>query len=95
MLICAALLVQVEGLDHTTIIPCIRHGNGFKILEDLGYAPKTKYKVLDQGFLTQDNVFLNRQEAFKYAYEIGQLSATTRWYHQDHGHDELYSEDLY
>ena len=26
MLICAALLVQVEGLDHTTILPCLRHG---------------------------------------------------------------------
>ena len=95
MLICAALLVQVEGLDHTTVIPCIRHGQGFRILEDLGYAPKTKYKVIEQGFLTQDNVFLNRKEAFEYAYEIGQLSATTRWYHRDNGHDELYSEDLY
>ena len=95
MIICAALKVQVEGLDHPTYIPCIRHGQGFKILEDLGYAPKTQYKVLEQGFLTQDNLFLNREEAFTYAYEIGQLSATTRWYHKDHGHEELYSEDLY
>lgn len=95
MLICAALLVQVEGLDHTTIIPCRRHGDGFKILEDLGYASKTKYKVIEQGFINHKGEFLNRKEAFKYVYEIGQLSATTRWYHQDHGHDELYSEDLY
>lgn len=95
MIICAALKIQVEGLDHPTIIPCIRHGDGFQILADLGYAPKTKYKVVEQGFITQDHVFMNRQEAFKYVYEIGQLSATTRWYHQDHGHDELYSEDLY
>jgi hypothetical protein len=95
MIICAALLVQVEGLDHTTVIPCIRHGDGFRILEDLGYAPKTKYKVLEQGFITQDHKFLNRAEAFKYVYEIGQLSATTKWYHQDHHHEELYSEDLY
>ena len=95
MLICAALLVQVEGLDHTTIIPCRRHGDGFKILEDLGYAPKTKYKVIEQGFINHKGEFLNRKEAFKYVYEIGQLSATTRWYHEDHGHDELYSEDLY
>lgn len=95
MLICAALKVQVEGLDHTTVIPCLRHGHGFQILEDLGYAPKTKYKVLEQGFLTHDNVFMNRKEAFDYVYKIGQLSAHTRWYHEDHGHDELYSEDLY
>ena len=95
MLICAALLVQVEGLEHTTIIPCRRHGDGFKILEDLGYAPKTKYKVIEQGFINHNGEFLNRKEAFQYVYEIGQLSATTRWYHEDHGHEELYSEDLY
>lgn len=95
MLICAALLVQVEGLDHTTIIPCRRHGDGFRILEDLGYAPKTKYKVIEQGFINHKGEFLNRKEAFQYVYEIGQLSATTRWYHEDHSHDELYSEDLY
>jgi hypothetical protein len=91
MIICAALKVQVEGLDHTTIIPCIRHGDGFKILEDLGYAPKTKYKVLEQGFLTQDKLFLNRKEARLHASDIGQLSSTLLRY----GSDELYSEDLY
>ena len=95
MLICAALLIQVEGLDHTTIVPCRRHGDGFKILEDLGYAPKTKYKVLKQGFINHKGEFLDRKEAFRYVYEIGQLSATTRWYHEDHHHEELYSEDLY
>lgn len=95
MLICAALLVQVEGLDHTTIIPCRRHGDGFRILKDLGYAPKTKYKVIEQGFINHKGEFLNRKEAFQYVYEIGQLSATTRWYHEDHRHEELYSEDLY
>jgi hypothetical protein len=76
VIVCAALKVQVEGLDHTTIIPCIRHCNGFKILEDLGYAPKTKYKVLEQGFLTQDNIFMNRRDAWIYACDIGQLPAT-------------------
>lgn len=95
MVICAALKIQVEGLDHTTILPCIRHGDGFRILEDLGYAPKTKYKIIEQGFLTQDGVFLNRREAFDYVYEIGQLSATTRQHHKRLGYDELYSEDLY
>jgi hypothetical protein len=91
MIICAALKVQVEGLNHTTIIPCIRHGQGFVILEDLGYFPKTGYKVLEQGFLTQDNAFLNRREAMEHVLEIGQLPATLRKYCGD----ELYSEDLY
>jgi hypothetical protein len=91
MIICAALKVQVEGLDHVTIIPCIRHGDGFKILEDLGYAPKAKYKVLEQGFLTQNRVFLSRKEAMHHASTIGQLSSTLLRY----SGDELYSEDLY
>jgi hypothetical protein len=95
MIICAALKVQVEGLDHTTIIPCIRHGDGFQILEDLGYAPKTKYRVLQQGFMTHDNVFMTREEAFKYAYEIGQIPANIRHKFEPGEYRELFSEDLY
>ena len=91
MIICAALKVQVEGLDHETFIPCVRHGDGFKILEDLGYAPKTKYKVIEQGFLTHKNTFLNREQAYGYAHDFGQLPATLRRY----GNGTLYSEDLY
>lgn len=91
MIICAALKIQVEGLDHTTIIPCIRHSDGFKILADLGYAPKTKYKVLEQGFLTHNNIFLSRRESMHHVRTIGQLSASAR----QHCGDELYSEDLY
>lgn len=95
MIICAALLVQVEGLDHTTIVPCWRHGNGFRILEDLGYHPKKGYKVLEQGFMTHTGEFLDRKEAFEHVKEIGQCNATQRWYWEDHVQNELYSEDLY
>ena len=42
MLICAALLIQVEGLDHQTILPCRRHGDGFEILHDFGLTQSTK-----------------------------------------------------
>ena len=95
MIICAALLVQVEGLDHTTIVPCWRHGKGFEILSDLGYYPQKGYKVLEQGFINHKGEFLNRKEAFKHVQEIGQCNATQRWYWEDHAQDELYSEDLY
>jgi hypothetical protein len=91
MIICAALLIQVEGLDHTTYIPCARHGQGFRILSDLGYAPKAKYKVIEQGFLTHEGKFLNRHDAFQYASDIGQISATVR----KRASRDLYSEDLY
>ena len=95
MLICAALLVQVEGLDHQTIIPCRRHGDGYLILQDLGYGPKTKYKVLKQGFIDRTGRFLERVEAYKHAIDCGQLSSATSWYKEDHDEVELYSEDLY
>ena len=95
MLICAALLMQVEGLDHTTILPCRRHGDGFQILRDLGFAQKTKYRVISQGFIDHNGNFLDRIEALEHAKQCGQLTATTIWYKEDHNDIELYSEDLY
>ena len=91
MIICAAVKVQVEGLDHETVVPCIRHGDVFQLLEDLGYYPKKGYKILEQGFITQDRKFLNRKEAYDYAAEIGQLPSTLIRYSSG----DLYSEDLY
>lgn len=95
MIICAAIKIQVEGLDHETIIPCHRHGDAFRILKDLGFAPKVKYKEISQGFITHAGKFLDRKEAFEYVKEIGQCTATQRYYWEDHNQDELYSEDLY
>ena len=95
MIICAALQIEVEGLDHLVILPCLRHGDGFKIIADLGYAPKTKYKVLEQGFINHHGIFLDRKKALREARTCGQLSTTTMWYQQDNKIDELYSEDLY
>jgi hypothetical protein len=94
MLICAALLVQVEGLDHTTIIPCRRHGDGFKIIKDLVQS-RTAFKEIAQGFIDDKGNFLDRKEALAHALKCGQLSATHRYYQEDHNINELYSEDLY
>lgn len=95
MVICAALLIQVEGLDHQTILPCMRHGDGFRILQDLGYTPKTKYKILQQGFIDHDGNFLDRIEAYNCAKVCGQLPAAIRWHKEDSNEVELYSDDLY
>lgn len=95
MIICAAVKIQVEGLDHETIIPCRRHGDAFHILKDLGYQPKTKYRELAQGFIDHTGEFFNRAEALIHALECGQLNQTTQWYKRDHNDYELYSEDLY
>lgn len=95
MIICAALLVQVEGLDHVTIVPCHRHGDGYQILKDFGCGSKEKHKVLSEGFITHDGVYLNRIEAWEHARVCGQLPRTVEWYKDDHADSELYSEDLY
>ena len=88
-ILCSALLVQIEGLDHTTIITCRRHCDGYTLLKDLGYAPKTKYKVLEDGFITTDGTFVNRIEALKIAREHGQLRQDSE------NKMKLFSEDLY
>lgn len=92
MIICAALLVQIEGLDHTTIIPCRRHGDGYMILKDLGYKPKTHYEIVEDGFITHTGEFLNRMDAYKHADECGQLSESVRMVSSN---AVLISEDLY
>ena len=95
MIICAAIKIQVEGLDHETIIPCRRHGDAYTILKDLGYAPRTQYKEIEQGFITTAGDFVDRKFALGHAIQCGQLNQTTKWYKQDENIDELYSEDLY
>ena len=92
MLICAALLIQVEGLNHTTILPCRRHGDGYEILRDLGLRSN---KVIEDGFIDHNGKFLDRKEAWEHAKMCGQLSQSTEWYKEDHRDWELYSEDLY
>ena len=95
MIICAAIKIQVEGLDHETIIPCHRHGDGFKLLKDLWYIPREGYKEIAQGFITHSGEFLDRKQALLHALSCGQLSQTHKWYQADNKIDELYSEDLY
>lgn len=41
------------------------------------------------------DLILYLKEALAHALECGQLSATHRYYQEDHNIDELYSEDLY
>ena len=40
MILYAALKVQIEGLSYTTIIPCYRHGDGYKIIADFKMQKK-------------------------------------------------------
>ena len=100
MIICAAIkLIQKELYGEKLSIPkelvvCgHRHSDCFKIIQELG--PQWCHTEKTQGFINHKGEFLNREEAFNHAKEIGQCNATQRWYWQDHNQDELYSEDLY
>lgn len=95
MIICAAIKIQIEGLDHETIVPCHRHGDGFGIIKDLVQNRKA-YKEIEQGFINHLGNFLSRKDAYQYAWECGQINAHNRWYRWDNKiPNELYSEDLY
>ena len=89
IILCAALRIKNKGI----IIPCVRHGDGFSMLHDLGL--KIGMNNVEQGFVNTKNEFFTRGEAFNIAMDNGQLSATTRAAKRDMGEKELYSEDLY
>lgn len=93
MIISAAVKIEIN--DREIVIPCLRHGHAFQMLEALGLKPHEDYQEKAQGFIDHLGIFMDRKDAFKYALHTGQLSKATIWYKQDRGQEELYSEDLY
>jgi hypothetical protein len=100
MIICAAIKIikdELYGVKLDTpeelIICGRRHGDCLIIIEQLT-ARWCGHKQIE-GFLDHKGQFLPRDAAYVQAKACGQLSATTLWYKQDHGHFELYSEGLW
>lgn len=92
MIICAAIKLTNEKSEE--LIVCgHRHGDCLGIISQLGTYWHSCKRT--QGFINHNGEFLDRKEALKHAQECGQLSATHRYYQEDHNIDELYSEDLY
>lgn len=95
MIICAAIkisFINTKGEVTELTICGHRHNDCFKTIR---YLDKKYTSWSEQGFINHNGDFLNRKEALKHAQECGQLSATHRYYQEDHNIDELYSEDLY
>lgn len=93
MLLFAALRIKTTQNGESIIIPCIRHGEGYKLLRELD--KDRKYKYIEEGFINNKNIFMNREESLKHAIDCGQLSQTVLWNIEDQNRTELYSEDLY
>ena len=95
MIVCAAIKINFIDLSdeiQEMIICGHRHQNCLYTIAHLS-KKWTNWKI--QGFINHKGEFLDRKEALAHALECGQLSATHRYYQEDHNIDELYSEDLY
>ena len=88
IILCAALKIA------DVVIPCCRHSDGWEMIFKLNVKIKDDMPIAD-GFITTENEFLTREEAFKVAMSNGQLSEVTRQHKIDNLEHELYSEDLY
>lgn len=97
MIICAAIKIEQENKE-PIIITGFRHSDCFEILYKLN--PELSIKVrkenlYTEGFLTNDNTFVNRREAFIIARQCGQLSTQALYDKSIRGENILWSEDLY
>ena len=95
MIIEAALLVRVGETPTPIVVPCRRHGDGMAMLRDLFGGDRTKYVVIEQGFIDHNGQYFDRKSALSQAMICGQLNATTIYAKRRNKEDELYSEDLY
>ena len=71
-------------------IPCHRHGDAFYIISQFVDPSEIDKTKTEQGFLTNDDRFLDRYDAMQHAIACGQLPPDA-----DKECKELYSEDLW
>lgn len=91
MLVCAAIKVIPNDGSREIIVHGVRHADCYFIIKRLNMHDYTEV----EGFCDDTGHFYDRSEAFMIAVSTKQLSQTTRWYKEDHGEKELFSEDLY
>lgn len=86
MIVCAAIKDSRNG----NVIGGVRHSYILNTIKDLNIQIPKENRI--QGFLTDDNRFVDRYEAYTIALSCGQLSGTTR---NNKHNNELFSEDIY
>ena len=73
------------------IIPCHRHCDAYEILYNFGYKKNIDYYKIQEGFLDEDDVFLDRHCAYLEAMYDHQLMVVDK----NIKCQELFSEDLW
>ena len=66
------LICPRDDASKEVVLPLHRHGDGGKILRDLGFSVGD-FKIIEQGFITDTGEFLSRSAAAEHAYKCGQL----------------------
>ena len=89
MIVKAAVKVFDMRQNKEVILPCHRHSDIPYIFFALGYKKLVDYKIIEEGFLTEDGVFLNRHFAWLDAVTDNQLLI------RDNDCQTLYTEDLW
>lgn len=87
MIVQAACIVEIPGVDVYGVIPLHRHSDVGKIFKAFGFKPG-QCKIAEQGFLDNHGNFYNRKSAMQEAKRCKQhLIGEEK--------EELFSENLY
>lgn len=97
-IVCAAIkFTSKADEDNIIVLPCIRHGDGYKQFAYLNFVLAGNYSRGDwnkeEGFVDSDGKFHSREDALKIVKDS--LPASLIYFKEQRKETELYSEDLY
>lgn len=97
-IVCAAIrFTSKADEDNIIVLPCIRHGEGYKQFAYLNFVLAGNYSRGDwdkeEGFIDEAGNFYTREKAFEFVKDS--LPASLIYFKEQQKETELYSEDLY
>ena len=98
MIISCAIKLHIDKTDKDIILCGVDYTKISEQIEGIGFEPNKGYDVIAYGFITHTGKFLKEAEAWKHAYECGQISkvVSDNFYHSGDMHTpKLQSEDLW
>lgn len=97
-IVCAAIkFTSKADEDNIIVLPCIRHGDGYKQFVYLNFVLGGNYSrgdwIKEEGFIDSKGKFHSREKAFELVKDS--LPASLIYFKEQREETELYSEDLY